>query len=100
MKSFHGVLRTVITGVHEVEPIISCLLHYPQLVFKLLDCQAVPLELGVLLLKLFLQLPLAGLCVAHLVTLQLVLGDSPPPLCVLCLDLQHHACDCEAFALL
>ena len=56
---------------------------------QLLDRPAVPLKPDVLLLELFLQLSLAGLCTTHLVPLQLVLGNGLPPLHVPCLALQY-----------
>jgi hypothetical protein len=62
---------------------------------QLLDRPAVPLEPGVLLLRLFLQLSPAGLCAANLLPLQLVLGDGPLLLRVPRLALQHHVRGCK-----
>ena len=57
--------------------IVSCV----TLALQLLDCPAVPLKPDVLLLELFLsRFPQAGLCVSHLVILQLVLGNDLLPL--------------------
>jgi hypothetical protein len=66
--------------------VVSC----ATLALRLFHRPAVPLDPGVLLLGLVLQLPPAGLCAAHLVPLQLVRGDGPPPLRVPRMDLQHH----------